>query len=225
MLKPKKKLRRKEIKKDPLLETIYEAQQWLKDRRKLLSQVGTGLVILIIALVFLTSQRSQTHETTATQLGQALVALQNNDSENAKYILQLLVDEHGNTQDGIRAQYLLGKLHYDEGDFDAALPYIEAFLKSGDNEIMLTNAAILSADIYLSQDNLTKAEEAIKRISKVAEMSSDRYRLTLELARIYASTDDEKSKVKSLLDPLIEDQKTPVAIKRQAEELIGRAMS
>lgn len=225
MLKPKKKITRKEIKKDPLLETIYEAQQWVKDHRKLLSQIGTGLVILIVALFFLNNQRTKTHDTTATELGQAIVALQNNDSENAKYMLQLLVDEHGRTRDGIRAQYLLGKLYYDEGDLETAVPYIENYIKSGENEIMLTNAAIISSDIHLFHGETAKAEKALEKVSRAVEMPSSRYRLTLELARIYASMDDEKQKVEPLLNPLIDSQDTPAAIKRKAEELIGRAMS
>ncbi len=225
MLKPKKKITKKEIKRDPLLETLYEIQQWVAERKKLLTQAGTGLIILILAILILSNQRAKTHAQTATQFGQAMVALQNDDRENAEYLLQLLVDEHGKTQDGIRAKYLLGKLYYDEGNTEKALPLVEAYLNSGENEIMLTNAAILAAHLHASKGQRDDAVRILKKVNRQVDQSTNRYRLTLELARLYSTSEKDKSKVEPLLNPLIESNDTPAVVKRQAEEMIGRAMS
>ncbi|RMF10590.1 MAG: hypothetical protein D6762_01155 [Candidatus Neomarinimicrobiota bacterium] len=225
MLKPKKKLTRKEIRRDPFLETIFTAQQWVKDRRKILSQIGTGLVVLILAAILLNNHRQQTHSLTATQLGQAILSMQNGDQENAEYILQLLVDEHGNTPDGLRATYLLGKLFYEEGKPDDALPLLRTYLDSGDNEIMLCNAAVLAAHILVAQGDLTAASEILQSAREDMSIADNRYRLDLELARVLEESPTTMEEARRVVDPLVNGRDVPVVIRRQAEEIYGRSLS
>ena len=50
MLRPKKKITKKEIKRDPFLETVDQAQAHIEENRSKYLQVGIGIVALIIGL-------------------------------------------------------------------------------------------------------------------------------------------------------------------------------
>ena len=45
MLKPRKKITRKEIKKDPVLERVANTYSFIQDKQKILVQIGIGIAI------------------------------------------------------------------------------------------------------------------------------------------------------------------------------------
>ena len=45
MLKPRKKITRKEIKKDPVLERVANTYSFIQDKQKILTKIGIGIVI------------------------------------------------------------------------------------------------------------------------------------------------------------------------------------
>ncbi len=225
MLKPKKKLTRKEIKKDPMLEFLYDAQQWIQTRQKLLTQVGTGVVVVIVVGLLLLHQRHNTTDLTSTQMGQALISLQQNDVDNAEYTLQILSDEHGSTPEGLHAAFFMGKLKYENGDTNSAVQYLSKYLKSGDNEIMLTNAAVMLSDLYQTLGQNNDAIRVLKKTGKKVKLAENKDRLLLVLAKYYAGLEGNKSKVEGLLKPIINNSDTPLDVKREAEEVMGSVLT
>ena len=52
MLRPKKKITRKEIQRDPFLESVDQAQAHLEDNRSLYLKIGIGLIaVLLLSLI------------------------------------------------------------------------------------------------------------------------------------------------------------------------------
>ena len=51
MLKPKKKITKKEIKEDRLVTTYFEATTWYQTNKKIVNGVLTGMVVLAIVIV------------------------------------------------------------------------------------------------------------------------------------------------------------------------------
>mgnify|MGYP000568846056 CR=1 FL=1 len=59
MLKPKRKISKQEIKKDPFLEFINNGQQWLKEKKKTIYQVVFGVIVVITIIYFINNNRKE----------------------------------------------------------------------------------------------------------------------------------------------------------------------
>ena len=96
MLKPKRKITRDQIKNDSFVETIFDIRSYVMDNSKLLSRIGGGFVVLLLLIVFLGQSSKNNKREAEFLLTQSNVYLDNGDSQNAKIILQELIDEYGN---------------------------------------------------------------------------------------------------------------------------------
>ena len=52
MLKPRKKITRKEIKKDPVLEKVANTYSFIQNKQKVLTRIGIGVAIGFILPIF-----------------------------------------------------------------------------------------------------------------------------------------------------------------------------
>ena len=82
MLKPQRKIIRKEIKRDPFLETIDKIEYNFEQNRKTYLYIALGLIAVIISGNFLLNKQSQKDIDSNSALGIALVAFDNEDYEN-----------------------------------------------------------------------------------------------------------------------------------------------
>ena len=130
MLKPKRKISKQEIKKDPFLEFINDGQRWLQDNKKIIYQVVFGVVAVIAVVYFLNNNRNISGTAGEALLGKALLSQDIGDVENAKFQLQTLVDDYNGTKAGVAGKYYLGKMFYDDGEiFLVLFAFLEAFIE------------------------------------------------------------------------------------------------
>ena len=68
MLRPKKKITRKELKKDPVLEKISQIENLVRNQRKLFTYLSIGIIAAILLTILLISSKtvSYTHLTLPT---------------------------------------------------------------------------------------------------------------------------------------------------------------
>ena len=59
MLRPKKKITRKEIQRDPFLESVDQAQAHLEDNRSLYLKIGIGLIAVLLFFNFRSDQNAK----------------------------------------------------------------------------------------------------------------------------------------------------------------------
>lgn len=221
MLKPKKKITRKEIKRDPLLDTVYNAQQWYRQNKNMLTRVVVGVVVIIVVVLLIGNRQQGAHRESAAALGKALVALQIGDTDNAQYQLELIHDEHPGTDQGILAAYHLGKLYLEQGDRELAREYLSIYTKKGSNKLLITAAYQLLADIAEAENNLTEAEKLLRKAIKTSDNSLEQQTMELALADLLLAQ-GKTQPVYELLQPILEDQETPAYIRQNAERISGR---
>ena len=152
MLKPKRKITRDQIKNDSFVETIFDIRSYVMDNSKLLSRIGGGFVVLLLLIVFLGQSSKNNKREAEFLLTQSNVYLDNGDSQNAKIILQELVDEYGNTESGRLGGYHLAQL----------------YLKKGENLLLLTSANEAISSLYQENNDI---RNAIKYQSVAADNS------------------------------------------------------
>jgi predicted negative regulator of RcsB-dependent stress response len=224
MLKPKRKITKQELKKDPLLEFINDAQQWISERKKLIYQVVFGVVAVVAVVYFVSNSRSNNSSTASAMLGKALLSQDMGDIENAKFELQNLVDEFSGTSAGDQGTFFLGKMEYDERNYDEAVKYLSDFADNGENAELLSSSYKMLADISLINEDLIGAERFLDKGFKTAENTV----YENEMALLYANqlfTNGKSEKALDIVEGILEQEDILFSIQKMAEELKGKIES
>ncbi|MGD1045941.1 MAG: tetratricopeptide repeat protein [Bacteroidota bacterium] len=129
MLKPQKKISRREIKEDKLVTKYFEARQWIDANTKILSYVGIGLAALVVIGFLWSKSRVDSNEKATLMLakltpyydeGRYDLAINGVPQEGTQG-LQAVVDEHGTTQAGEIAKLYLANSYFALKNYDKAL--------------------------------------------------------------------------------------------------------
>lgn len=221
MLKPKKDITRKEIQRDPFLETIDQTQSHLQNNKSVYMKIGTGLIIFLLAFNVITNKRSKLSMDANGALGQALVALDSGDLSNAQFQFETVMSKYDGTKSAEIAGYHLGKLYYDSGNSKDAKIYLNQYLKDQPVDIMISSTALMLANISENNGNL---QEAISFLDKGIKKSIDTHTqriLTLEKAKLILSQGDDEQ-TKALVKGILSEKNVTPVQKQVAEELLGK---
>lgn len=221
MLKPKKKISKQELKKDPFLEFINEAQNWVSERKKIIYQVGIGIIVVVAVLYFAGNTRTNSNNEAEALLGEALLSQDLGDFENSRFQLQNLIDEYSDTKAGKQGLYYFGKILFEENNYTEAETYLSEYVKEGSipelqsaSYKMLANIAITNGDGEKSEILLSKGSE----ISKNTVYEN-------ELALLYANQLDlngKSDKALKIVDIILVQDELLGTTRKMAEELKGR---
>ena len=96
MLRPKKKITKKEIQRDPFLNQD-QAQAHLEENRSRYLQIGIVFFAILIGFNVLSNNSQNANEEASSSLGDALLTLDLNDQTTAKFQLETVINEYENT--------------------------------------------------------------------------------------------------------------------------------
>ena len=133
MLKPKKKISKREIKEDKLVTTYFEAQTFFEANRKRLGTAMTILVVIIAAGWIYFNNRAENNLSATTDLGKVMrlyddgryeLAINGSPQENIRGLKQI-VSDYGGTPSGEMAKLFLGNCYFALDQYDNALSVYE----------------------------------------------------------------------------------------------------
>lgn len=133
MLKPKKKISKRQMKEDKLVTTYFAAQSWFDTNRKRVSSVFFTVLVAGIAVWFYYNNLSSQNVAATADLGKIIryydagnfqVAINGSPQENMRG-LQQIVDEYGGTASGEFATLYLANAYFFLGNYEKALQYYE----------------------------------------------------------------------------------------------------
>lgn len=133
MLRPKKKISKRELKQDTLVTTYVKATTFYGNNKKNISIGITALVVIVFAVVVYFKNRADNNEKAVTQLGsifqtydagQFQVAIDGIPERNIPG-LKAIVDNYGNSQTGELARLYLANAYLLTGKADDALRNFE----------------------------------------------------------------------------------------------------
>ena len=220
MLKPKRKITRKEIKKDPLLETIDSIEAKFEKNKKTYGNIGILVFLVLIGGYIFTNKQNQNKTESNSALGVAMVAYSNMDYENAKFQFESIKSNFGNTISANTSSYFLGKIAYENSDFINSSLHLNDFLKYSDDDILVCGAIKILTEISLKNNYF---EEALRNLDKAKNYKfSNSLLLDLELmkASIFLNMDDSENG-KVILEEIGNQKDLPTHIKQRLEELYG----
>ena len=220
MLKPKAKITKKEMKKDPLLETINTLFEKYNEYKSMIFRAGIGIIALTVIIIFLFNRQGSQQKPAAILLGNALVSLDTGDIENAQFQFEVLTGEHGSTRSGKTSNYYLGSIYFDKGDYDDAKTYLEQFINSASENILLSSGHFMLSNIYKRESNQDKEEEHLELAVKFSSIPHNRHSLELALAELYVDKGTEEMAME-IVQKILNLENISSGNKKKAEELSG----
>ena len=220
MLKPKRKITRKEIKKDPFLESIDKLENNFEQNKKTYLNIAIGLIASILVINILLNKQSQKNIDSNSDLGMGLVAFDNEDYDNAKFQFETIVSEYSGTNSSNVANYYLGKISFENDDLDKSKTYLNAYLKDPEPDILIPGAIKMLSNIALKSSEYDKAIKLLDRGIRL-DLNSDIIN-DFKLLKVSILKDQGKPEIaQNILDEILKEEKLPNHLKRLSEELIG----
>ncbi len=163
MLTKKKKISKKEIKQDKLVEVYYKAYGYLDENRSRVLLYAGVLVVVVLAAIYYINNKKENNTKAEVQLskvmdiydqGSYLEAIEGRPSQNTTG-LKKIVEDFGNTENGETAKIYLANSYEMLGKSNEALKYYEDY----DGSIAMYKATALAgqAGIYCRAKRICKS--------------------------------------------------------------------
>ena len=220
MLKPQRKITRKEIKRDPFLETIDKIEYNFEQNKKTYLKIALGIIAVIIFVNFLLNKQSQKDFDSNSALGIALVAFDNEDYENAKFQFETILLDFSGTNSSNIANYYLGKISFENNELIKAESYLNEYLNNSEPDILIPGTIKILSNIALKNNEFDKAIKLLDRGLRLGLDNNISNEFKLLKVSIFIEQDKTEIAQKILNEILIE-KKLPIHLKQHSEELIG----
>ncbi len=221
MLRPKKKITKKDIQRDPFLESVDQAQAHLEGNRSLYFKIGSAVLISIVAFNILSNKNNQQIQKASASLGEALITLDRNDKTTAQFQLETVLNNYDKTPSSAAATYFLGKMMYDSEQFEEAKTYLESYVKGSPKGFLLAPTCIMLSDISIKENDFNDAVNFLDKGINYA--TSDKDIRLLKLRKASIELDRGNSDIaKSIVQEVLLDEKTTGWNKQIAQEIVGR---
>ncbi|MEJ5262791.1 MAG: tetratricopeptide repeat protein [Ignavibacterium sp.] len=216
MLTKRKKLTKKEIKEDKLVEFYYKTQSYIEENKnKVLMYVG-AFAIVVVAVIFFLNYRSSRNEEAGKLLsrvmdlyeqGSYLEAIEGKQGTNLVG-LKKIVEDFGSTENGETAKIYLANSYAFLGQYEKALEYYEDY--GGSNDIYKAAALAGQAGYYASKGEYEKAADLFKKAANVSKINPSRPDYLLRAGINYMKA-GQKDEAKALFQIIRDDYKTSTA--------------
>lgn len=227
MLKPKKKISKKEIKEDKLVTTYFEATTWYETNKKIVNGVLTGVVVIAIIVVAYMNNVNSNNVKANTELGKVVtyydqgkfdLAISGNLQENIRG-LQSIVDDYGNTKAGELAKFYLANSYFAQGDYDKAVKY---FLSVSVSDELITASALSgAASCYEAKKDFEKAAATFEKAAYKSAKDVNVAENIFHAARNYLAAGN-KEKASELFKKVKKEYPTSI-VAREIDRWIAQA--
>jgi tetratricopeptide (TPR) repeat protein len=169
MLRPKKKISKKEIKQDALVTTYARVTAFYEENKRVIGIAATVTALAVIAILVILKNRSDANESAMLQLGQVQelfasgqyqAAIDGVPERNVPG-LKAIVDNYGNSRGGELARFMLASALFELGKYDEALPQFEDF--SAPDDMLAASRFAGIAQCYEARQNYKEAAEYFEK--------------------------------------------------------------
>jgi TolA-binding protein len=207
MLKPQKKVSRREIKEDKLVTKYFETRQWVEENTKLLSYIAMGIVAVLVVGFLWSKNQAESNDKATTLLAKVIPLYDGNKFDLAIngvpqegiQGLQAIVDEYGSTKTGEIAKLYLANSYFAIKNYDKALEYYDDISVS---DKMIKSSAIAGmAACYEVKGDFNKAASYFEKAAS-KNMTLTQAPENLQRAAINYAASGKKDKAVEILQAL-----------------------
>lgn len=223
MLKPRKRLTKRQIKEDKFVTYYFKTQDFIaRNSRTILYTVGG--IALIFLIGFIWSRKNLEKENAAVvELTKAKIEYFNNNFVQATDILKDLVENYGDTESGKLGIYYLANAYFNIKNNIKAEEYYRKYLDVGDDKTLKESALSGVAACLEEQGNYL---EAAKKYREAAEKFSESFLAPQNLydsARCFSQAGNEELARESLTK--IIEKYSESSLKGDAEIFLAELVS
>ena len=222
MLKPRRKIIKKELKKDPYIEFLSKVKNNVDENKTLYMRWALGTVAVIVTVIFVSNNLQKSKDAAAESLGKALVTLANGDIDNATLQFEFVSDEYDNNESGTLAKYYLARVYFNEKDYLAAYSYLneitDASFKLAQFPVSIYK---MLAFIALEDGDQAAAMDYYEQAMAKSEIVQQEQSISLDLADVLLTKGDFGPSLE-LVEKVLEEATLRTPVHNRAEELIGR---
>ncbi len=212
MLRPKKKISKKEMKADPLVTSYTRFLNFYDENKKIISYVFTGIIIIVIGVIIYLNNLSANNERAAIELGKIFqyydqenyqLAINGDPNRNLQG-LKMISEEYGNTRSGKLARFYLANAYFETGEIEKALQEFEGISFSDD----LLQASVYAGigACYESKGDYKKAAKYFEKAGTESAENVLNPEYLITAARNYANAGD-KNKALEILNKVKNEYK------------------
>ena len=205
MLKPKKKLLKKEVKEDKFVKTAMQAKNMLEENYSTVMFIVIGIFAIIAIISFLTYINKEKVEKANALLGQAQLEFQNFNYMKARQFVDRLIEEYDGKDAAAQGRLLLANLDFQENKYEDAKENYKEFIDSygGSNNILASGYAGYAACLEhegLYEEAAENFETAWKKAPRFIEAPGYLY-----LAGLNYSKAGDRQYAQELFNRIIQD--------------------
>ena len=206
MLRARKRITKKELKHDAMLEAMYKVETFMKRYSKQVMYGGAGLVALIVVSVMMLNSKREAEVKADSAVGIAQYKLLIGDFQDAEVRLEDVLRKYPGTKAAREGKFYLANAHYLLGNMEEAEKYYIEFLAESSNDPILESSANsgLAAIKEDTDDNLSAANFYMKAsfISN-GKTQSEAYMLS-SIRNYYKSGEIERAQ--EMVDDMLADE-------------------
>jgi predicted negative regulator of RcsB-dependent stress response len=220
MLTPKKKITKKELKHDPLLDSLEKGKEFYEENSK---QIVTGISVVIVVFLlgwgWMNNIQSTKNEAMLANTKTTIAAIQGVNS-NVFAELEQIIDEYGSNDEVAQSALLLGTAKMDSGDFIGAEELFSTLANSSDKQLKVAGKLKLA---YLAEKQADHAAAAAlyQTVANLDEgWVSDNARLQAGYAYLAAG---DATQARNIVTSMLDEEPTG-NLKEQLEYLSGKLL-
>jgi len=219
MLRPKKKITRKELKKDPVLEKISQIENLVRNQRKLFTYLSIGIIAAILLTILLISSKKKANTEAMGDLGLAELSLARNDYDDAIMRLENLNNKYPRTHSAGIATILLARSYLAKNDYENARKNFVKYIDDYKGDELLTASAYSGLAICAEADsNFTEAAEYFEKGGKISPYKFQKHEFFLNSARNYLKSNNIEN-AEEIVNMILGDE--PESKNKNSAELLA----
>jgi len=156
----KKRIRKHDLKEDRFVTATFQLTSFVREHQNTFLTVLAAVIVLVIVIFVYTSSRSRTQETVMRLAGEANIAYQRANFQEAMQHYQALIDLHGGTQEASMAAFFLapealmnaGRSYFSAGEVDKAIEAYQMLIDNYPESRYHDEAKMASAEITCAND-------------------------------------------------------------------------
>ena len=221
MLKPKRKILSKEIERDPFLDWILSMRKHINKTKRVYTRGALGLVAFILFGYLYSNNQSSNRSEAVNIMNKALVFVDIGDTDNAMVYFQKLLDEYSGTITGKKAGFYIGRIYFDNGEYNLAIPHLERYAKKGKNGFLLGANYEALVSIYQSKNDLDNAIRYQRLVKDNASTKENGAWASLQLAKLLIENGENQEAIK-LVNIVLKNFAEKFLLKQKADEIKGK---
>ena len=219
MLRARKKISKKELKHDPMLEMIFKIETYFRNHSKEIGYGAIGVVALVIISVMLMSSKSEAEIDAATAVGIAQFKYVAGDFQDAIVRLEDALRKYPGTDAATQGLFYLGSANYQVNNKDDAEKYFRDFLdENSDDELLVASAYAGIAAVREDNEDYAEAAKFYREAAKKAESQFQVEMYTISAVRNFHNSGSSEIALE-LITNMLDDDKISIESKNSAEYL------